>query len=380
MYAILRTEKAKSLAAIGTKAAHNLRKHAEAAPHADKGKKHLNRVIIGPKNADDVTDEFRRRLDSLPKFRKDAVQCIEFVMTASPDFFKKSTPAQQKAWLDGSIEWLKKTVGQDNIVSLVAHMDESSPHLQALVIPVFDGKLRAAHILDGPAKMKALQTGYYKHVRDAGLERGIEGSKSTHVKLRDFYKLVEKIVAIVTKAPAKLKIPELPERDWMGRVDKSEWEELQSNFKTYGAEVLKINAAAVAGRVLAASRPGEEEAKRRKEAERRLAEAKAEAEAALKRRDALLSEVNELGPRLRQMQELHADVHKQIEAKQRALRLGELNNYAEERKKEISGLIKTKIELEEAISERLFYAKHPEAAEQNEAENGYMKYRNEPNF
>jgi hypothetical protein len=58
--------------------------------------------------------------------------------------------------------------------------------------------LSATHFLDGRKRMKELHTRYNSYVKDLGLERGREGSRATHQRVKQFY-------ASVTKNP-ELKI------------------------------------------------------------------------------------------------------------------------------------------------------------------------------
>lgn len=161
-YAILRIEKAKTMANVGSRAAHNMRQNPTAAPHADPAKRVLNRVLIGPSDAAGVVAAVEQKLASVPKFRKDAVRAVELLMTASPEFFDSAGPDKKKwtNWMRDSLAWLRQTWGAENVVSAVLHRDEATPHIQAFVVPIHDGKLRAAHWLDGPAKLSQLQDSF----------------------------------------------------------------------------------------------------------------------------------------------------------------------------------------------------------------------------
>jgi hypothetical protein len=77
----------------------------------------------------------------------------------------------------------------------VLHMDERTPHIHAHMVPITeDGRLSATHFLDGRKKMKALHTRYAGYMEELGLERGREGSRATHQRVKQFY-------ASVTKEP-----------------------------------------------------------------------------------------------------------------------------------------------------------------------------------
>ena len=147
--------------------------------------------------------------------RSDSVIAIEYMLTASPEFFKKkgkdgkTEPAisQKKfnAWVKKNKQFLEKKHGKQNIVSFAVHMDESSPHIHCLVLPLskqdhhqaVEGKsgkskvkrwvLSAKNFLGGRAKLRDLQTDYANDMGEFGLERGRQLSTAKHEHIRSFY-------------------------------------------------------------------------------------------------------------------------------------------------------------------------------------------------
>jgi hypothetical protein len=125
---------------------------------------------------------------------------LEFVLTASPAYFRPDAPDQAGAYdparLDAfgkaALGWLKATFGAENVISAVIHLDEATPHMQALVVPVDPdtGRLCAARWVDGRAKLSALQDSFAGACWSLGLERGIRGSRAQHVRVKEFYAAV----------------------------------------------------------------------------------------------------------------------------------------------------------------------------------------------
>ena len=153
------------------------------------------------------TDEAMGKLRVLlpEKRRKDAVLAVEYVMTASPEWFAQATPEQEKAFFQRSLQWLADKYGADRIVTASIHRDEATPHLSAFVVPLTqDKRLSAKEFIGSRDKMRADQTTYAACVVDLGLERGIEGSKATHQTIQQHYAAVERgvqpLVAITPKA------------------------------------------------------------------------------------------------------------------------------------------------------------------------------------
>ena len=75
------------------------------------------------------------------------------------------------------------------MIAVSIHRDETTPHLIAYVVPVDEatGKLNAKKWLGGRAKMSQMQSDFADQVRDLGLERGIEGSKAKHTRIKEYY-------------------------------------------------------------------------------------------------------------------------------------------------------------------------------------------------
>ena len=147
------------------------------------------------------TDEAMGKLRALlpEKRRKDAVLAVEYVMTATPEWFAKATPEQEKAFFQQSLQWLADKYGADRIVTASIHRDETTPHLSAFVVPLTqDKRLSAKEFIGSRDKMRADQTTYAACVANLGLERGIEGSKATHQTIQQHYAAVERGVTPLT--------------------------------------------------------------------------------------------------------------------------------------------------------------------------------------
>ena len=136
------------------------------------------------------TDQAMGRVRELlpEKRRKDAVLAVEYVMTASPEWWKEATPRQQAEFFARSEQWLENKYGKDRVVAAVIHRDEATPHLSAFVVPLTqDGRLSAKEFIGGRSKMRDDQSTYAEYVKKLGLERGIEGSRATHQTVQHYY-------------------------------------------------------------------------------------------------------------------------------------------------------------------------------------------------
>ena len=199
-YAIMR---AKKLANMGSVAASMQHCYRERETHnADQERTPDNQHLVA-KSTDEAMGKLRALLPE--KRRKDAVLAVEYVMTASPEWFATATPEQEKAFFQRSLQWLADKYGADRIVTASIHRDEATPHLSAFVVPLTqDKRLSAKEFIGSRDKMRADQTSYAGRVADLGLERGIEGSKATHQTIQQHYAAIQQGVkthaSISTKA------------------------------------------------------------------------------------------------------------------------------------------------------------------------------------
>ena len=196
-YAIMR---AKKLANMGSVAASMQHCYRERNTHnADQERTPDNQHLVA-KSTDEAMGKLRALVPE--KRRKDAVLAVEYVMTASPEWFAQATPEQEKAFFQRSLQWLADKYGADRIVTASIHRDEATPHLSAFVVPLTqDKRLSAKEFIGSRDKMRADQTSYAGCVADLGLERGIEGSKATHQTIQQHYAAVErgvKPLAVIT--------------------------------------------------------------------------------------------------------------------------------------------------------------------------------------
>lgn len=193
----------KKLAALGSVAASMQHCFRERETHNADQDRTPNNQHLGAKSTDEAMGKLRALLPE--KRRKDAVLAVEYVMTASPEWFDKATPEQEKAFFQRSLQWLADKYGADRIVTASIHRDEATPHLSAFVVPLTqDKRLSAKEFIGSRDKMRADQTSYAGRVADLGLERGIEGSKATHQTIQQHYAAIQKGVkthaSISTKA------------------------------------------------------------------------------------------------------------------------------------------------------------------------------------
>lgn len=179
--AILRTAKLKSMGNVAASLSHTYR--TRETHNADPKRYAENTLERSPQA---VLEDLKAKLPD--KRRKDAVLCIEYMVSASPQWFEGKSRAQQDAYFEEAKRWLTERHGAANVLDFSIHRDEKSPHAVAYVVPLAQGKLNAKKWLGGRAALSAMQTDFAKRVGNRhGLERGVEGSKATHTTVKEFY-------------------------------------------------------------------------------------------------------------------------------------------------------------------------------------------------
>ena len=188
MYAIMRCKKLSSMGTVAAALRHCYRER--DTPNADPQLTPQNEHLAAS-NTDQAMGRLREMLPE--RRRKDAVLTVEYVMTASPDWWKQASPEQQAEFFARSKKWVADKYGADRIITASIHRDEKSPHLSAFVIPLTqDRRLSAKEFIGDRKKMSQDQSTFAAAVADLGLHRGIEGSKARHTRLKAFYSAIEK--------------------------------------------------------------------------------------------------------------------------------------------------------------------------------------------
>lgn len=184
--------------------------------NADPLRTHLNKeLIMFPEGVESRSQAIQHRIDNAGisrKISKTQVRAIRILLTGSPDQMKEIESAGRlENWCNDNIEWLNRTYGKANIVSAVLHLDESTPHLHATIVPITTGERRKAKQEQSTPKkkynkkstgtvrlcaddimtrikLKEYQNSYSEAMSKYGLERGIDGSEAKHISTSQYYR------------------------------------------------------------------------------------------------------------------------------------------------------------------------------------------------
>lgn len=211
-YAVLHMEKA-----IGSDSGMSAHIERTIAPkNADASRTHLNWEMINfPDGVTNRTEAIQHRLETAGlqrKIGKNQVRAVRIMLSGSPDDMKRIEQAGKlDDWCRDNLDWLKKTYGAENIVSAVVHLDETTPHIHATMIPIVTGERRKAKTEQVAGKkkyrkkstdtarlcaddvmsrvrLKEYQNTYAEQMAKYGLQRGIDGSEAKHISTPQYYR------------------------------------------------------------------------------------------------------------------------------------------------------------------------------------------------
>lgn len=195
-YAILRVSKIKTKGSVMAAAKHNNREI--DTPNADDEKKNI--VINTSEEVQENFDATVKRLDK--PLRKNGVVALEYFISYSP-----GAKIDENEYFLKAINFVKKKHGNENLLQVAIHRDETTPHLHILAMPVVKKKdkrtgkkltgLSAREFVNGAKNLSEMQTEFWKSCgKNVGLERGEKGSKAKHTSIKKYYSEINKYETI----------------------------------------------------------------------------------------------------------------------------------------------------------------------------------------
>lgn len=134
---------------------HNMRKCPAMSNTADPARTYLNRRIVGYHD-ETLREAVYNRIEdagvALPENALSVAQ--ELTLGASPEYFRpdyhpddpdgwgKYDEDRLDKWLDATMDYLYEKYGKANIVAADLHLDERTPHLHAVVVPICEVELK----------------------------------------------------------------------------------------------------------------------------------------------------------------------------------------------------------------------------------------------
>ena len=224
-FAILRCAKIKNLGNMGASLQHTFRER--ETPNADPDRLKHNTVLVGAEDSRGVVEAWHARAPE--KIRANAVHGLEYFIGGSPGALNAMSRADQDAYFRRALDWLEERHGKENVLSAVIHRDEATPHMTVMTIPLdHQGKLNARALVGDRGKLSAMQTDFAERVgKPHGLERGVEGSRATHERVKSAY-------AHLNDPEHAVELPERRPGSFLGRGKETdaEWRQRASEAAT----------------------------------------------------------------------------------------------------------------------------------------------------
>ena len=208
-YLVLHMDKFKKEAVRGIQSHNNRERESHSNPDIDYERSGHN-YDLHESASGNYAEAIQNRIDDLllvKAVRKDAVHMCGLIVSSDSAFFEKLPPEETRRFFEESKAFLTEFVGAENVISAMVHMDEKTPHMHFLHVPVTpDGRLNAKEIYTRES-LKKLQTELPRYLQSRGfdLQRGIEqgpGAKKRHLNTREFKQQQEALHSLEKEAQA----------------------------------------------------------------------------------------------------------------------------------------------------------------------------------
>lgn len=148
------------------------------------------------------------------KIRKTAVKYVATILSGSHERMIEISKDKNlfMKWIKANANFMKEEVGEENIVRFTLHMDEKTPHIHCVFVPLTkDGRLSAKEVMGNRKVFLERQNRYALKMVEFGLQRGVS-SKRKHTTTEEYYKSLEQAIEEIQKMPFK-ELKKLKPRD-----------------------------------------------------------------------------------------------------------------------------------------------------------------------
>ena len=226
-YAIIRNDKLTRVDAQGSYIHNDRRSKGHSNKDIDPTRTHLN--FYCKENKLTYIKEFdrmRKEYDLKGNIRSNSIIMCEMMITSDNEFFDKIGLEETKRYFRESYKFVcnYKNLGERNIVSAAVHLDETTPHMHLVYIPVVKTKDKEGKTIDkicardfwrGRNSYRELQNDFHAYVTSKGfdLERGlpVEKTGAKHQKIEDLKKITNFENTKKVLDNIKLELPKVPD-------------------------------------------------------------------------------------------------------------------------------------------------------------------------
>lgn len=170
--------------------------------NADENRKHLNKEFIQKYKDVSLSNAVKMRIEEgyngKRKIRTDSVKYLTHVLTGSHKEMTEIFKNKQKAdeWLKKNYEFSCKEFGKENIVRFNLHLDEKTPHVHVVTVPLTaDGRLSAKEVIGNREVLEERQNRYAEQMKAFDLKRGLSAkhTQRKHETAQEYRKRVKNV-------------------------------------------------------------------------------------------------------------------------------------------------------------------------------------------
>ncbi len=226
-YAIIRNDKLTRVDAQGSYIHNDRRSKGHSNKDIDPTRTHLN--FYCKKNELTYIKEFdkmKKEYDLKGTIRSNSIIMCEMMITSDNAFFDKIGLEETKRYFKESYNFVcnYKNLGEKYIISAAVHLDETTPHMHLVYIPVIHTKDKEGNEIDkiccrdfwkGRDSYRQLQNTFHKYITSKGfdLERGlpVEETGAKHEKIEDLKRFTNFENTKKVLDNIKLELPKTPD-------------------------------------------------------------------------------------------------------------------------------------------------------------------------
>ena len=239
-YAIIRNAKYKRENLKGIFRHNERRNKNYSNKNIDKGKSYLNYSIKSPQyNYEKEFDKIKKEYNLKGQIKTVSNIACEYIITSDKEFFENIGEQETKRYFETAYKFVceYKNLGEQYILSAKVHMDEESPHMHLVFIPVVHATDKKGNLIDKIAcnefwkakdSYRQLQNAFHSYITANGfnLERG-NSSERVHLSVEDYKKITNFENTKTVLKDIKLELPETPDIKSFGKLVRNRDEKIQ---------------------------------------------------------------------------------------------------------------------------------------------------------
>ncbi len=195
----------------------------------DKEKSYLNYSLKSPKyRYDKEFDIMKEKYDLKGQIKTVSNIACEYIITSDKQFFEEIGEEETKGYFETAYQFVAeyKNLGEQYIMSAKVHMDEETPHMHLIFLPVVHTQDKKGNDIDKLACSKfwkekdsyrRLQDAFYQYMTSHNfkLERGVpkEETGREHIDIKEYKEITNFDKTKEKLQNMKLELPDVPDID-----------------------------------------------------------------------------------------------------------------------------------------------------------------------